>query len=120
MDDDEPRASAHDEVFDDGSSAKSRRQEVRREKSAEAKAEAVKPWGQGKLHLPVIHRMKLDRPGIGLGGKKEVAGSPSSCPAGGCSRKGSAIRSATIASRRCERRMDRPALGSRSCSGARS
>jgi hypothetical protein len=35
---------------------------------------AVKPWVVGKLHLPVIHRMKLDHPGIGLEGKKEMGG----------------------------------------------
>ena len=69
MDDDEPRSSAHDEVFDDGSSKKSDE-----DRSAEAKAEAVKPWGTGKLHLPVVHRIKLDRPGIGLEGKKEAGG----------------------------------------------
>jgi hypothetical protein len=80
MDDDEPRSSAHDEVFDDGSSGKkpdekkSDEKKSDEDKSAEAKAEAVKPWGQGKLYLPVIHRMKLDRPGIGLEGKKEMGG----------------------------------------------
>jgi hypothetical protein len=70
MDEEEPRASAHDEVFDDPASSKKSDED----KSAEAKAEAVKPWGLGKLYLPVIHRMKLDRPGIGLDGKKEMGG----------------------------------------------
>jgi hypothetical protein len=77
MDDDEPRATAHDEVFDDGapSSKKSDKSDKSdADKSAEAKAEAVTPWGTGKLYLPVIHRMKLDRPGIGLVGKKEMGG----------------------------------------------
>jgi hypothetical protein len=73
MDDDEPRAGAHDEVFDDGSSSK-KPDEDSPEAKAEAKAEAVKPWVVGKLHLPVIHRMKLDHPGIGLEGKKEMGG----------------------------------------------
>jgi hypothetical protein len=72
MDDDEPRATAHDEVFDDGAASGSKKTDE--DKSAEAKAEAVKPWGTGKLHLPVIHRIKLDRPGIGLDGKKEMGG----------------------------------------------
>jgi hypothetical protein len=75
MDDDEPRSSAHDEVFDDSSSGKKPDEKKSDEdRSAEAKAEAVKPWGTGKLYLPVIHRMKLDRPGIGLEGKKEMGG----------------------------------------------
>ncbi|HEX4340413.1 MAG TPA: PilZ domain-containing protein [Polyangiaceae bacterium] len=69
-DEDEPHASAHDEVFDDASPKKSSSDAD----SAEAKAEAVKPWGTGKLHLPVVHRIKLDRPGIALEGKKEMGG----------------------------------------------
>jgi len=70
MEDDEPRSTAHDEVFDDGASSKKSDED----KSAEEKAEAVKPFTTGKLHLPVVYRMKLDRPGIGLVGKKEMGG----------------------------------------------
>jgi hypothetical protein len=69
-DEDEPRSTAHDEVFDDGASSK----KSSADDSAEAKAEAVKPWGTGKLHLPVVHRIKLDRPGIAIEGKKEMGG----------------------------------------------
>jgi hypothetical protein len=75
MEDDEPRSSAHDEVFDDGaSSKKSDDKKSDEDKSAEEKAEAVKPFITGKLHLPVVYRIKLDRPGIGLVGKKEMGG----------------------------------------------
>jgi hypothetical protein len=75
MEDDEPRSTAHDEVFDDGaSSKKSDDKKSDEDKAAEEKAEAVKPFITGKLHLPVVYRIKLDRPGIGLVGKKEMGG----------------------------------------------
>ncbi|HVW26610.1 MAG TPA: PilZ domain-containing protein [Polyangiaceae bacterium] len=75
MDDDEPRSGAHDEVFDDGaSSKKSDADKSDPDKAAEEKAEAVKPFVTGKLHLPIVYRMKLDHPGIGLVGKKEMGG----------------------------------------------
>jgi hypothetical protein len=69
MEEDEPKSTAHDESFDDGTSKKDDKQ-----KSAEAKAEAVKPWSDGKLHLPLVHRLKLDHPGTAIEGKKESTG----------------------------------------------
>ena len=67
MDDDEKGSSA-DESFSDKSD------KDKKDKSPEAIAEAVKPWGQGKLHLPLLHRLKLDKPGTAIQGKKEAAG----------------------------------------------
>lgn len=69
MDEDEPKSSARDESFDEGASKKNDR-----DKSAEAKAEAVKAWSDGKLHLPLVHRLKLDHPGTAIEGKKESTG----------------------------------------------
>ncbi len=72
MDDDEPKSSK-DEAFSDSSSKDDDKAE-KSEKSADAKAESVSPWGQGKLHLPIVHRIKLDRPGAAIEGKHEAAG----------------------------------------------
>jgi len=71
MDDEEPKSSAHDESFGDSDSKKDK---DKSDKSAEAKAEEVKPWGDGKMHLPLVFRMKLDRPGTAISGKKEATG----------------------------------------------
>lgn len=43
------------------------------EKPAAAPAD-VKPWGRGKLHLPTIHRIRLDAPGAQLAGAMEPTG----------------------------------------------
>jgi len=37
-------------------------------KASEAKAEDIKPWGTGKLHLPTVHRLRLSSPGKALKG----------------------------------------------------
>ena len=51
--------------------------------------EEVQPWGRGRMHLPIVHRMKLSAPGAALVGKRtsrgfsvtvpgrEVSGAPS-------------------------------------------
>lgn len=46
------------------------------EKPAAAAADPadVKPWGRGKLHLPTIHRIRLDGPGAQLAGAMEATG----------------------------------------------
>lgn len=45
------------------------------EKPAAATTPAdVKPWGRGKLHLPTIHRIRLDAPGTQLAGAMEPTG----------------------------------------------
>jgi len=68
MDDEEDKPSAEDESFTDSS------KKEKSEKSADAKAEEVKPWVVGKLHLPVVYRMKLDKPGSAIKGKSEASG----------------------------------------------
>jgi hypothetical protein len=40
----------------------------------EASAADVKPWGRGKLHLPTIHRIRLDGPGGQIAGAVEATG----------------------------------------------
>jgi hypothetical protein len=41
---------------------------------AEVQPEDVKPFVEGKLHLPVIHKLKLDKPGAALQGTKQGNG----------------------------------------------
>jgi hypothetical protein len=36
--------------------------------SNRSKPEDVKPWGRGRMHLPIIHRLRLDAPGGALEG----------------------------------------------------
>ncbi|HEX7671489.1 MAG TPA: PilZ domain-containing protein [Polyangiaceae bacterium] len=67
--DDDDKGSSNDESF--GSSSKDK---DKKDKSPEALAEAAKPFVQGKLHLPLLHRLKLDKPGAAIQGKKDVAG----------------------------------------------
>jgi hypothetical protein len=55
-------SSASDETFDDGEAAKSKN------------PKDVKPWGNGRLVLPFVHRLKLDGPGAGLQGHKRPTG----------------------------------------------
>jgi hypothetical protein len=68
MEDDEK--ASNDESFGGGSS----KDNDKKDRSPEALAEAVKPFVQGKLHLPLLHRLKLDKPGTAIQGKKDVAG----------------------------------------------
>src|SRR6185503_2193908 len=64
-----PDSSEHDEAFDEGSSKR-----TDKAGKAEVDPEDVKPFAQGKLHLPVIHRLKLDKPGAALIGAKQSSG----------------------------------------------
>jgi hypothetical protein len=81
MDEGDARESkgARDESFGDAKDSKDQSDNDKSDKSdkdraAEEKAADVKPWGQGKLHLPVVHRLRLDHPGAALEGKKDLAG----------------------------------------------
>jgi hypothetical protein len=67
-DEDEGKPSSHDEAFADSASKKEKAE------NADAKAEEVKPWGTGKLHMPVVYRLKLDKPGTAIHGKSEASG----------------------------------------------
>jgi hypothetical protein len=44
------------------------------EKSSEVKPEDVKPWVTGKLHLPTVHRLRLNAPGAALKGFSKNGG----------------------------------------------
>lgn len=44
------------------------------QQEAEVRPEDVKPWGRGRLNLPTIHRVKLNRPGAGLRGASQATG----------------------------------------------
>jgi hypothetical protein len=72
----EDDAKAHDEAFSDSSKDDKDKSDKddKSDKGEDEKAAAVKPWGQGKLHLPVLHKLKLDKPGADIEGKKEEAG----------------------------------------------
>jgi hypothetical protein len=45
-----------------------------RKESGSSERGDVKPWGQGRLHLPFVHRLKLDGPGVALSGEKKATG----------------------------------------------
>lgn len=47
---------------------------VQPEKSGEMKPEDVKPWVTGKLHLPTVHRLRLNAPGAALKGFSKNGG----------------------------------------------
>jgi len=44
------------------------------QQEAQVRPEDVKPWGHGRLHLPTIHRVKLNRPGADLRGASQATG----------------------------------------------
>ncbi len=69
---------SRDESFSDGEEEPSRTRSSdkprEREASAATKPEDVSPWGHGKMHEPVIHRLRLDAPGAKLEGSVEPTG----------------------------------------------
>ncbi len=58
------KAAVADESFDEPAAPVKQR----------AKPEDVKPWGRGRLHLPVIHRLRLDEPGAAIEGAETPTG----------------------------------------------
>jgi hypothetical protein len=42
--------------------------------SSEAKPSDVKPWGRGRMHLPTIHKLRLDAPGGDIKGAVNATG----------------------------------------------
>ncbi len=68
--------SAGDEEFSDSSSSKRDKGDKgdKSEKSDDSHPEDVKPFVEGRLHLPVIYRLKLDKPGDALEGTKSASG----------------------------------------------
>jgi hypothetical protein len=73
--DDEFSDADRDESFTE-SPSKSRDKSDKADKpeKAEIQPEDVKPFIEGKLHLPVIHKLKLDKPGAALQGTKQGNG----------------------------------------------
>jgi hypothetical protein len=71
LDDEDPRSVVQDESFEDG---KSKKKDAAEDRSPDAVAEAVKPFGLGKMHLPVVYRIKLDKPGAALEGRSQGSG----------------------------------------------
>ena len=57
------KAVAADESFDEPAAPAKR-----------VKPEDVKPWGHGRIHLPVIHRLRLDEPGAAIEGAETPTG----------------------------------------------
>jgi hypothetical protein len=74
LDDEDPRSVVQDESFDDGKSKPGKKDLEAEDKSPDAVAEAVKPFGLGKMHLPVVYRIKLDKPGAALEGRSQGSG----------------------------------------------
>ena len=56
-----------------------------------ARPEDVKPWGVGRLHLPTIHRLRLDKPGSSIRGKRTETGFSVTIPGRRIRESGSAI-----------------------------
>ncbi len=44
------------------------------DKKGTADPKAVKPWGRGRMHLPTIHRLRLDAPGADIKGAMRATG----------------------------------------------
>jgi hypothetical protein len=77
--DDEFSDADRDESFAETPSKKHDKDKDKANKSdkpekAEVQPEDVKPFVEGKLHLPVIHKLKLDKPGAALQGTKSSSG----------------------------------------------
>lgn len=43
-------------------------------RSTETRPEDVAPWGRGRMHLPTIHRLRLDAPGAAIQGAADPTG----------------------------------------------
>lgn len=68
-----------DESFSDGPSSRKHDKGDKADKSeksqkSETGPDDVKPFVEGKLHLPIIHKLKLDKPGAALQGTKQNNG----------------------------------------------
>jgi hypothetical protein len=90
---DDDKGSAQDESFGDGDSKKKDRdgKDGDKDKSPEAVAEAVKPLGLGKMHMPVVYKLKLDKPGAALDGRSQGSGFTVTVPGRKVESGGSAI-----------------------------
>lgn len=62
---------APDVAFDDSASAAAKEA---KEEPAKAGPEDVKPWSKGRLHEPIVHRLRLNEPGAALKGYEKSDG----------------------------------------------
>ncbi|MBN1607868.1 MAG: PilZ domain-containing protein [Polyangiaceae bacterium] len=69
-----PVAAPADEEAQERAAAEASANETWEEQEAQVRPEDVKPWGRGRLNLPTIHRVKLDRPGADLRGAAQATG----------------------------------------------
>jgi hypothetical protein len=69
-----PVAAPADEEAQERAAAEASANETWAQEEPEVRPEDVKPWGHGRLNLPTIHRVKLDRPGAELRGASQPTG----------------------------------------------
>jgi hypothetical protein len=67
-------AAPPDEEAHERAAAEASANETWADQEAEVRPEDVKPWGHGRLNLPTIHRIRLDRPGADLRGASQTTG----------------------------------------------
>jgi hypothetical protein len=67
-------ASAEDEEFTDEPAGKGAKKASNDKPGKDAKPEDVAPFGRGKMHLPTIHRIRLDGPGAAIHGALDPMG----------------------------------------------
>jgi hypothetical protein len=70
----QPAPAPPDEEAQERAAAEASANETWEEQEAEVRPEDVKPWGHGRLNLPRIHRVKLNRPGADLRGASQSTG----------------------------------------------
>jgi hypothetical protein len=66
--------SAEDEEFTDEPAGKNAKKAANEKPGKDAKPEDVPPFGRGKMHLPTIHRIRLDGPGAAIHGALDPMG----------------------------------------------
>jgi hypothetical protein len=65
---------AEDEEFTDEPAGKNAKKALNGKPGKDAKPEEVPAWGRGKMHLPTIHRIRLDGPGAAINGAVDPMG----------------------------------------------
>jgi hypothetical protein len=65
---------AEDEEFTDEPAGKNRKKALNGKPGKDAKPEDIPAWGRGRMHLPTIHRIRLDGPGAAINGAVDPMG----------------------------------------------
>ena len=65
---------AEDEEFTDEPAGKNAKKNLNGKPGKDAKPEDVPAWGRGKMHLPTIHRIRIDGPGAAINGAVDPMG----------------------------------------------